>query len=199
MADHPRSWHSRDRGCRLRVQTGPQDGRRPSQHHHSRLRLRQEDVEEESLLTIEIEDGDFAEGDVSVDCAPAEKNALLSLTHRPAPQVTYNLMGLETDCPLLRIGQKMYEGRLSRLDPCCHLLVSQLRFPLPHVPTLLQGTFCPRPTLTMFSRGARFLDSLRRAPSATGSNTSSEPTYSSAPQYQQAGRGLRRQRATVGH
>merc|ERR1712205_232096 len=44
--------------------------------------------EEESLLTIEIEDGDFADSDV-----------------------TFNLMGLETDSPLLRIGTKMYEGR----------------------------------------------------------------------------------------
>merc|ERR1712216_572681 len=47
-----------------------------------------EDEEEESLLTIEIEDGDFADS-----------------------YVTFNLMGLETDSPLLRIGTKMYEGR----------------------------------------------------------------------------------------
>jgi hypothetical protein len=122
--------------------------------------------EEESLLTIEIEDGDFDEGDVSVafpllcPAAPAERTCqctkrselhtsavpshglrlphalpvyrasvcasprfskrflncaplfpVRSLSRPVRVQVTYDLMGLETNSPLLRVGQKMYEGR----------------------------------------------------------------------------------------
>jgi hypothetical protein len=47
----------------------------PSQYH-----LWRQDAEEESLLTIEIEDGDFAEGDVSTECAAV---AVLRSATRP--------------------------------------------------------------------------------------------------------------------
>ena len=40
-----------------------------------------------------------------------------TLTHKHTLQVTYNLMGLDTSSPLLRIGKKMYEGRSLLLAP----------------------------------------------------------------------------------
>ena len=122
--------------------------------------------EEESLLTIEIEDGDFDEGDVSVafppqrPAGPAARSCLCtkrSKLHTSAVpshtvrlpkmflncaplfpvrsasrpvrvQVTYDLMGLETNSPLLRVGQKMYEGR-SQSPP--HSRTAAQRFPRP--------------------------------------------------------------------
>ena len=159
--------------------------------------------EEESLLTIEIEDGDFAEGDVSALPAPAFRAVpsptptLFPLAHVAirvrvshaarigpstalhalacAAQVTYDLMGLETNSPLLRVGQKMYEGRSVSL--LHSRAASALRF---------CRCALPRSLRTHVQPGVSLSPLLPRAPPAPimpdrpGSNTFSARTSTSA-------------------